>query len=232
MFDRTRRYFKILNKEECHNGFQYKTGLNVDTIPFNDNLENSCCEGGLYFAPVESIFAFTDIGPWCREVILPEDAKVIKDPSDPEKYRADKIVLGERFKWRSKEGIERLIKASADIHAYNDAILRCASEFNHILVVKLLLENGADIHAENNEALRSASYYGYTKIVKLLLENHANIHARNDEALRWASYCGRPQTVRLLLENGADPHANNDEALRLASYKEHTKTIEILKQYM
>jgi hypothetical protein len=137
-FNKHRKYFKILNEEEYHKGFQYKTGLNVDTKPFNDNPDKSCCEGGLYFAPVESIFAFVEYGPWVREVTLPDNAKVVKDPSDPEKYRADKIILGKRFKWVTKTGIRKLIKAGANIHANNDEALRWASENGHVEIVELL----------------------------------------------------------------------------------------------
>lgn len=138
MFDKNRKYFKVLNEKECHNGFQYKTGLNVDTKPFNDNPDKSCCEGGLYFAPVESIFAFLEYGPWVREVTFPDDAKVVKDPSDPEKYRADKLILGKRFKWVTKTGIQKLLKAGADVHVNNDVAFRWASRNGHVEVVELL----------------------------------------------------------------------------------------------
>ena len=41
------KYYKITNKEENHNGFQYKDGLNIDTIEFDPN--GSCRPGGLYY---------------------------------------------------------------------------------------------------------------------------------------------------------------------------------------
>jgi hypothetical protein len=168
MFDRNRKYFKVLNEKECHNGFQYKTGLNVDTKPFNGNSEISCCSGGLYFAPAESIFAFLEYGPWVREVIIPEDANVVKDPYEPEKYRADKLILGKRFKWGTKTGIRKLIKAGADVHANNDEALRGASYNGLVESVKVLLENGADVHANNDRALHLASCYGHVGVVELL----------------------------------------------------------------
>ena len=42
-------YFKITNAEENHNGFQYVNGLNVLEEQFNNNPNQSCCAGGLYF---------------------------------------------------------------------------------------------------------------------------------------------------------------------------------------
>jgi hypothetical protein len=198
MFDKNRKCFKVLNEKECHNGFQYKTGLNVDTKPFNDNPDKSCCEGGLYFAPVESIFAFLEYGPWVREVIIPEDANVVKDPYGPEKYRADKLILGKRFKWGTKTGIKKLVKAGADIHAENDEALRYASLNGHVEVVKLLLEAGADVHAYNDESLRLASIKGHVEVVKLLLEHDSDIHVYVGYALKNASDNGYVEVVELL----------------------------------
>jgi hypothetical protein len=52
------KYFKIFNESDNHNGFQYVDGLNVDIIPFNDDPNESCVEGGLYFSDVEHICVF------------------------------------------------------------------------------------------------------------------------------------------------------------------------------
>ncbi len=45
---------KLTNRLENHNGFQFKTGLNVDFIPFNPKVE--CQPGGIYFCSIENIF--------------------------------------------------------------------------------------------------------------------------------------------------------------------------------
>ena len=42
-------YFKITNAKENHHGFQYVDGLNVLIEEFNDDPNDSCCAGGLYF---------------------------------------------------------------------------------------------------------------------------------------------------------------------------------------
>ena len=42
------KYYKITNEEETHNNLKYKTGLNVDPLPFNP--EGDCIKGGIYFA--------------------------------------------------------------------------------------------------------------------------------------------------------------------------------------
>jgi len=67
-------------------------------------------------------------------------------------------------------------------------------------VVALLLKAGADVHAYNDEALREASSNGHLEVVALLLKNGANVHARDDLALRYASENGHSDVVALLNE--------------------------------
>ena len=114
-------YFKITNREEKHNGMQYQTGLNVDILPFNDNPKASCVPGGIYFSDEKNICGFLTYGQWIREVTLPEDAKVVKDPSGG-KWRANKVLLGERrdlrdpntFKW-----LDEICKVDLAEYLYN-----------------------------------------------------------------------------------------------------------------
>lgn len=86
-------YYKILNEEECHHGLQYQTGLNIDPLPFHPY--GDCEPGGIYFAS-EDILFFFGYGPWIREVTLTEDTKYYCNPGTPVKWKADRIVLGER----------------------------------------------------------------------------------------------------------------------------------------
>jgi hypothetical protein len=131
------KLYKILSSTEKHHGLQYSTGLNIDPIPFNDNPEASCCPGGIYFAEVQQIFKFLDYGPYIREVTLPDNAKVVKDPQG-DKYRASQVILGNRESWADPEVFKRLLLEGADVHANYDEALRGASRYGHRFVVKLL----------------------------------------------------------------------------------------------
>ena len=66
-------YFKITNKEENHHEFQYVDGLNVLKEEFNNDPNDSCCAGGLYFTDAANIFEFIDYGVYLREISLPVD---------------------------------------------------------------------------------------------------------------------------------------------------------------
>ena len=46
-------FFRLTNETENHNGFQYKTGINRDTVEFNPSGE--CKAGGLYFFSKEQL---------------------------------------------------------------------------------------------------------------------------------------------------------------------------------
>ena len=132
-------FYKVLNETECHNGLQFKTGLNVDPVPFQK--KGSCCPGGIYFAR-EDILAFLDYGPWLRKVTIPADAEMVLDPGkEPEKWRASKVILGKKEKITAKV-VERLIQEGADVHACEDVALRWAIMNEHTEVVKLLEEWG------------------------------------------------------------------------------------------
>jgi len=108
-FDFSQTYYKVTNKNECHHGYQYKDGLNILEEKFNDDSTASCCAGGFYFTDYEHLPIFFEYGIWIREVTIPEDAKVVKDPSG-DKWRTDKIIFGKKYhikngfaKWFDKE---------------------------------------------------------------------------------------------------------------------------------
>ncbi len=50
---------KLTNEFECHNGFSFKTGLNIDFIPFNPKGE--CQPGGIYFCNISFYLIKTNI---------------------------------------------------------------------------------------------------------------------------------------------------------------------------
>ena len=223
------KFYKVLHEMEYHNGLQFQDGRVDDPRPFRE--KGSCVPGGIYFAPVTSIFAFLDYGPWIREVTVLDDIKMVKDPGyGPEKYRASSVVLGPRERWADPEVLRRLIEEGADVHAADDFALRWASKNGHTEAAKVLLEAGADVHMWNDEALRWAARNGHTEVVRLLLDAGADVHARDNEALRWAARNGHTETVRLLLDAGADVHAWNDYALRLAARNGHTEVVQVLRE--
>ena len=157
-------YYKITNETEVHRGLKYKTGLNIDPVPFNPS--GDCTTGGIYFSR-KDVLIFLDYGPWIRKVTFPKDAQVYKNPGKPEKWKADKVILGERTKITAKI-IEKLLNEGADPKAHNSLPLRRAAEMGRIDIVKLLIPV-SDPKANNSIALQCAAENGHTDIVKLLI---------------------------------------------------------------
>ena len=164
-------YFKITNSAENHNGFQYFDGLNVLKEKFNNDPNQSCCPGGLYFTDGENIFKFLNYGIYLREVTLPienPDFKKIKDP-EGDKWRANMIILEKRYALSDIDTFKYLVENGANIHAGNDCALKWSAIEGHLNVVQFLVEKGADIHADNDYALKCSAKEGARLINATLL---------------------------------------------------------------
>jgi len=219
------KYYKILNKDENHNGLQYKTGINIDPLPFNPS--GNCRSGGIYFAR-EDILAFLSYGCWIREVTLPDREEIYENPRNPKKFKAHSVILGERREI-NLDVIKELVNEGANVHVDYDEALRWASLKGHLEVVKYLVSEGANVHVCNDWALRCAVYNGYFEIVQYLVSVGVNVHADNDDALRLASENGHLEIVKFLVNVGANVHADNDDALRLASENGHLEIVKFFK---
>lgn len=82
------KYFKILNEKLNHNRFQYKEGLNIDTVPFN--TKEYCGPGGLHFTNKKNIFHYLHLGTLIADVKIPNNAKVYKYETA---WKVDQIIL-------------------------------------------------------------------------------------------------------------------------------------------
>ena len=87
-----KKLVRLTNESENHNGFQYKTGLNIDTLPFNPL--GSCKPGGLYFCDISNFTNFINYkDKKCvniRNVIIPDDSIIYVENK---KYKTDKFIL-------------------------------------------------------------------------------------------------------------------------------------------
>jgi hypothetical protein len=83
-------FYKMLNDQGKHGGFQYQDGLNIDTVPFNPF--GSCQKGGLYFTLKEHIPSFLDYGTTIATIEIPDDALIYIDPEGC-KFKADRFII-------------------------------------------------------------------------------------------------------------------------------------------
>jgi hypothetical protein len=200
----TMKFYKITNEEEYHYGLQYHTGLNVDILPFNPS--GNCEPGGIYFTR-EDILAFLNYGPWIREVIIPEDAQVYENPSSLKKWKADKVILGERRRI-TVDVVRELIKEGANTKADNSLVLQWAAEHGHTDIVKLLIPL-TDPKALSSYALQLAAEYGHIEIVKLLIPV-SDPKAGDSLALQLAAEYEYIEIVKLLIPVSDESVVNSD----------------------
>jgi hypothetical protein len=215
------KFYKITNEEECHYGLQYHDGLVEDILPFNPT--GSCTPGGIYFAS-EDIPAFLHYGPWIREVTIPEDAQVYKNPGSPNKWKADKVLLGPRRRIDISV-IKALIEEGADPKADGSLAIQWAARNGYMEIVELLLPYSYP-EADDSGALRWAAHNGYLEIVKILLP-YSDPKAGSSCALSWAAQKGHLEIVQLLLPY-SDPKACSSSALYWAMVEGHQRVVDLL----
>ena len=126
-----KKFFKITNEEECHYGFQYKTGLNTLIEPFTD--VGHCVPGGLYFTDNFNILRFLDHGIYLRQVLLPVDDIDLKTVADGNnKWRSNKIILGTRYDLDNVDTYKYLESVGTSIELYYGNILAKMFEMNNV----------------------------------------------------------------------------------------------------
>lgn len=94
------KFYKLTNFGELHNGFQFKDGLNIDTVEFRPVGE--CKAGGIYFTEENKINRWAGIHRYYRMVTIPDDARVYVENN---KFKADKLILGARHDMTEQEMI-------------------------------------------------------------------------------------------------------------------------------
>lgn len=220
-------YFKITNKDEIHNKLQYHDGIVEDILPFNDNPEDSCCEGGIYFSDEKNIFRFCEYGQWIRQVEIPEGAKFIKDPSGT-KWRANKLFFHPRKEFFTVEMFQWLIEQGADINVGNAYLLNFCVHKNLVELIKLLIKNGINVHAKNGRALRTSLMLKRFDITKILIDEHKKFHLLDKNILFLLARLNCLDMLKTVSANGADIHVDNGRLVRYCAFYGHLEMLKYL----
>jgi ankyrin repeat protein len=116
----------------------------------------------------------------------------------------------------------------ADVHQYNENLLRRASEKGHLRIVRYLLSKGAEADVWNNAPLRGACENGHLEVVKCLVAAGADVDGQDGAALADAAANNHLDVVAYLLQNGADVSKNNYRALCRAAGESAVDTLKLL----
>jgi len=199
-FDYGKTYYKVMNSTENHYGLQYDDGLIIDHRPFGKMYYDN----GIHFSTIENILAHTYIedARYIREIIVPEDAEVIKQSVI--KYKANKVILGQRFDIDDEEDMNYLLSIGMDVHVLSDLPLTNACVSCNTKMIKYLVSTGADMHFKNDLPLMIACKKGDLDVVKYLVEKGVDINVNNADALMYACEKNRLNVVEYLIEHGID----------------------------
>jgi ankyrin repeat protein len=117
------------------------------------------------------------------------------------------------------EGVRQSLKTNPGLLQSRDprgsTPLILAAYYNHLEVVRLLLEQGAPVNetdGSGNTALMGVCFKGYAEMASLLIEAGADVNVRNGmggTCLIFSVTFNRPEITRLLVKAGADPSARD-----------------------
>lgn len=243
-------YYKVTNQDECHLGFQYHDGLNVDTLPFEP--EGSCVPGGLYFTDSEHLSKYYRFGRWIRLVTLPRDEpgfQVVRDPSGT-KWRANMLTLGRRLDMADPAtyaicGSSMLDVDVAFARGYlevvkwwkDDCIVSLASgSFYHAEAVIVVTAARFDLEARDvcryiSAALDAISVYGHVHILEWWCQEPGldMRYSYSEKAMDYASLLGHVHVLQWWKESGLDLRYTSS-AMDWASRAGHVDVLEWWRQ--
>lgn len=120
---------------------------------------------------------------------------------------------------KSKDIVELLIKAGADVKTNNDdpVFMQVAYRKGWKDITELLIKNGTDVNSKTNDcwtALMSAAGADNKDTVELLIKAGADVNAKTNDGwtvLMSAAGAGHKDTVELLIKAGADVNAKDND---------------------
>lgn len=201
--------FRVTNETECHNGFQYKSGLNVLKGRFSSY--QSCVEGGLYFTTLSYILDYIDYGVNIRIVSLDKvmDLAGFMICKDDEKYRSNMFFLEEPMSLSEPSTYEFLMIMLLDIRSYAMPILLHAIKHSFIKVVKFLHETFGEGFMRDlcgSDVISKVIKDGSIEIYDYLCGVHPKIKKIKSSVYEIDSIIGRSNVafIKKLIEQGFD----------------------------
>jgi hypothetical protein len=151
-------FVKLTTESENHNGLKFKTGRNVDRLPYRPY--GSCSPGGLYFCRLEDFAQWLSYNNkkmcYVRKVLIEDDAQVYEEHDHGTlKFKCDKFILSDRVKISGKFLLDA-IKSNGNLISKLDAIEQTTE-----ICLAAVRQNGLSL-----EYIDSHSEYIYSVAVK------------------------------------------------------------------
>lgn len=193
------KFYRFMNDDLIHNGFQYQLGLNKDTKKFNPN--GNSLEGGLSFCEQEMWYLYwKNYGKKIAVVDIPDDALIWVEKDS---YKANKLIITKIFDFENIEDDVWIDILKKDYHA-----LRYIKEQTKSICKRAIKQNGLALQFIHNQtqkqclaavqqnglALQYVSHYNYTylnhKIDTIAVKQNAlavqYVYEQNDDICKLA----------------------------------------------
>jgi len=177
-------FYRLTNYKECHNGLQYKTGINADIRQFNPKGE--CESGGMYFFHYSQMFnciSYCKYIYYIRKVSFTPESLIYVEKG---KFKTNEFILGERKKFDIQKFFKKYFKGK-------NSVQRCINENGMILgyidgknqteeICKIAVQQ----HGLNLQFVKKQT----DEICKIAVQNHGfslvNVKNQTDEICRLA----------------------------------------------
>jgi hypothetical protein len=210
-------YYKITNKDENHHGYKYKDGLNMLEGKFNENINDNCGKGGFYFTTAEYIHEFYDYGENLRVVELPLDNPNFKMVKLNQKFRANMIILKEKYNFNNLNDFKEIYKINTNYNCkiYNIEILEWLKNINYKF---------------DENIINEVSSYGYVDVLEWF-KNSGYEFKFDEYTIASASSYGHVNILEWFKNSGYEFKYNNNDAINNASSHGHVNILEWFKNF-
>ncbi|MBE8232742.1 MAG: ankyrin repeat domain-containing protein [Endozoicomonadaceae bacterium] len=126
---------------------------------------------------------------------------------------------------------KKFVSRGLDLSRIEGRLLVEIGAHGSLLFFNILKEHGIDVHNHDEIMLRTASRFGHIKLVKELATSWSNIHILDDAALRGAAEKGHLDIVEFLIIRGANCFAGKPDAIALSVVNEHLDVASFLLRH-
>lgn len=207
--------------------FQYHVGLNEDTFPLNTKnsecghgLHFVCMEGLKEIMSDGTLLAFV-------EVPDDEDVFVIKRSLHFE-FRTHRLIVKSVMDLSSASTWDYLFSLGYSVSGWYSGEAMYLAGRGYLDAFRIIWEKVTYVSQHVNEMLREASMWGNLNIIKFLVESSARITWGLDDALPWAAKNGHLETVEFLVSIGAKVTCHGNKAIQEAAANGHLEIVKFL----
>lgn len=235
-------FLMVTNLEEVYHNYQLNDGLNISSIPREENPANSHHGHGFFFTTAEYINNYYAYGCNLRQVILPQDDINFRIVRVGNSFCANRIILGEKYSLYDPDTYERfglhiednnqitkLASAEGNLEFLckwkklgitghrSAARVDLASENGHVAILDFWFKTGKMFYS--TKAIDAASRNGHVDVLAWWLKSGLKLKYTN-LAVDWACAFGRTDILEWWKNSGLEIKYSDNAILWAYEFKQ------------